>query len=404
MQKCRSAVVLMIAVTLMRFAPAAVMTEECEQYAGDIEVTFQVLKEIYVPREPVPFVIAIENHGTDPVYMVGKDPRHLESFARVFDVDGNEMPHDRPREQMSVPPDHYTKIDNRRVLVVPVSRIMPGRTILSLIPDGLRLHHRHLSEDVYYLELPPINVIHEIDPLTLRQDNPHLRWFEPKTAKRASCFHSACDKVKIEIRRKKPWQPNWALAQYLEGQGRPSAEMFKDAMGLYCGRLCWTLRRERDDLTRGLIDLVRQIELASDGTVPQGRTGNWYGPDYMAINALRTFRASEAVPILLDKLTYTDKGLFPQGLQNIPRAFPAAQALAAIGMPAVDPAVELLRQLDPHSEKGILCCWVLTRILGPELAIARINMEIEKIADDQIKKNLKAAISYFESTEVESSY
>lgn len=174
-----------------------------DSYMDDATIKFRALKNVYEPNEPVPLIVAIANHRSEPIYVYGRDPELLgQRRARVTNANGVDMPYDRPSEQLSLPSDHYMKIDGRSVQVAPISRISPRDVAICWMPDGLERYHGHLPEGEYFLEMHDFLIVHEIDDLITRSNNKHLLWFQTKTTSITRCFHPVDGRVKIEIRKK----------------------------------------------------------------------------------------------------------------------------------------------------------------------------------------------------------
>jgi hypothetical protein len=180
-----------------------------DRYMNDVTISFRVLKDIYEPNEPVPLIVAIANHRPEPIYVYGRDPELLDRRrAWVTDANGVDMPYDPPREQLSLPSDHYMKIEGKRVQVAPISRIEPLDVAVCWMADGLEYYHGHLPEGNYFLEMKNFLIVHEIDNLITRNDTNHRLWFQPKTTSITRCFHPVHGKTKIEIRRKSEEKQN----------------------------------------------------------------------------------------------------------------------------------------------------------------------------------------------------
>lgn len=171
-------------------------------YQNDVTIKFRILKDTYEPNEAVPLIVAIANHRTEPVYIDGRDPELLgPRRAWVTDANGADMPHDPPPEQLSVPRDHYMKIDGKRVQVAPLSRIEPHGVAICWMADGLERHHGHLPEGDYFLEMRDFLIVHEVSGIVEKDDTPHPLWLVPKTTYMTECFHPVHGKTKIEIRK-----------------------------------------------------------------------------------------------------------------------------------------------------------------------------------------------------------
>ena len=151
-------------------------TQLGEQHKDDVTILFRALKHVYEPNEPIDLVMAIVNHRPEAVYVYGKDLQNIDAFPRVFGSNGTKVPFDRPPDELSVPPDHYMKIEGKRVLVAPMLRIEPIGAVLSVIPDALKLYRGHMSEGKYFLKISDVPIVHEVDNIIEIPEVNH--WFD----------------------------------------------------------------------------------------------------------------------------------------------------------------------------------------------------------------------------------
>jgi hypothetical protein len=175
---------------------------ERDKSEPNITVAARVVKDVYEPNEPVPLVVAIANHSSEPVYLFTDRPDIFGTSAGVIDANGVRVMGD----PVSTPPvmssssDSYMKKDGKRIYVVPVSKIEGPAVILALTPDALRLHHGHLAEGVYYLRPGAVEIIHKVSDLIIREDVPHRLWIDPRSPITKQLYKG--NTVKIEIRKK----------------------------------------------------------------------------------------------------------------------------------------------------------------------------------------------------------
>ena len=194
-------------------------TKEDQQYEKDVTIRFRVLKDIYEPNEPVPLIVVIANHRSEPIYVYGRDPEFLDRrTAWVTDVNGIDMPYDRPPEQTSLPSDHYMEVNGKRVQVAPISRIEPHDVVICWKTDGLERYHGYLPKGDYFLEMKDFPIVHEIDNIIIREDTGNRYWFAPKMTSRTQCFHRIQNKVKIKILKKGKEQQGSEPAQEVVAQ------------------------------------------------------------------------------------------------------------------------------------------------------------------------------------------
>jgi hypothetical protein len=89
---------------------------------------------------------------------------------------------------------------DKSVFTVPLSNIDGPGVILALMPDALKIYHKHLSEGIYYLDPGDIEIIHQVTAVIVRQDVPHRLWVEPQSP--MVTVRHKLNTVQIEIRRK----------------------------------------------------------------------------------------------------------------------------------------------------------------------------------------------------------
>lgn len=160
-----------------------------------------------------------------------------------------------------------------------------------------------------------------------------------------------------------------------------------------------TAQAIRDERTRVINDLIR-VAATKEISPPEGaggfpKDGVWHGAKHLAILLLGDLRASEAVPVLMRNLGYRnpEKTDLPRlRLKYSGFAYPAANSLSKIGVPAVPPLLEELKTLEEAEPKRAICIWTLKSILGKELAKSYLGMAIKEAEDDKSRGNLKAAL------------
>ena len=182
---------------------------ERAQSEPNVTVAARVVKAIYEPNEPVPLVVAIANHGSEPVYLFTDSPDIFGTSAGVIDANGVRVAGDPLLTPPPPPPHHYIERDGKRIYVMPVSKIEGPGVILALTPDALSRHHKHLSEGTYYLNPGAVEIIHKVSDLIFREEVPHKLWIDPSSPITKRIYKA--NTVKIEIR-KKPEVPE-ALAE-----------------------------------------------------------------------------------------------------------------------------------------------------------------------------------------------
>ena len=117
-----------------------------------------------------------------------------------------------------------------------------------------------------------------------------------------------------------------------------------------------------------------------------------------ALRSLATLRAPEATEVLLKNLDVRD----PIGGFNGSRPitigdwYPAAGALAKIGVPALSSCVSgLARDItDDHCEK---LCWIIGEVDGHEVGRYRIELAIRDEKDAKRKANLQEALNVYDA-------
>lgn len=174
--------------------------EVSARYEGTITVAARALKDLYEPNEPVPLVVAIANHSSEPVYRFTEKPGIFATSSLVTDANGMRVMGDPVIEPPPPDPSHYMEKDGRMVYVVPVSKIEGPGLLVSLIPDALSRHHKRLSEGTYHLDPGRVTIIHKVSDLIVREDVPHKLWIDPRSPMTKRIYKA--NTVKIEIRKK----------------------------------------------------------------------------------------------------------------------------------------------------------------------------------------------------------
>ena len=165
------------------------------------------------------------------------------------------------------------------------------------------------------------------------------------------------------------------------------------------------IRARRAQTVTGLVALARE-----DVKPHVWKMGNaeffeypWHDAKHLATLLLGDLRAQEAVPVLLDNLTYRNpRSLITGGREGPGRAegpgwYPAVASLIKIGMPPVGPVLEKLGGYNGNCLGRRLCLVVIKEILSPRLAKARLEIAIEEAKDETARANLKAALQQFDS-------
>ena len=174
--------------------------EPSVKYEKKITVMARLVKEVYEPTEPVPIVVGIANHSSEPVYLSTDRPGIFGTGADVKDANGVRMKGDPILTPPGAPLSHFMEKDGKSVYVQPVSKIKGSSLILALMPDALQRHQGYLTEGTYYLHIGSVEIIHEISDLIVRKDVPHRLWIGPQS-KTIRSRHKL-NTLKIEIRKK----------------------------------------------------------------------------------------------------------------------------------------------------------------------------------------------------------
>ncbi len=166
-----------------------------------ITATANLLKNSYTLGQPVPIEIAVTNHGQEPVYIDVDEFGYLGLGVTVEDVNGTKIEHG-PVSSPPPPPRYFwITVDGKKIFTLPVVEIEPGQTIKLTIQDALNLYHDYLQEGVYYLTPRELTVIHEVNSITIREDQEHKLWIEPSTV--ISRARYEINKVEISLRQGK---------------------------------------------------------------------------------------------------------------------------------------------------------------------------------------------------------
>jgi hypothetical protein len=170
-----------------------------------------------------------------------------------------------------------------------------------------------------------------------------------------------------------------------------------------------SIRKGREKTIAILVAQVERVKADPAqrlGFLPSGRNteNNDVDPQldakYLAIMLLGELRATEAIPTLLDNLDFKNPRITSKtsrGSLYLGDVYPAAEALRKIGAPAVDPLIDRLGAYTDHSGGRRRCCFVLKHVLGNDMARARLQLAIERAPKDDVKRNLSAALVYFDT-------
>lgn len=125
--------------------------------------------------------------------------------------------------------------------------------------------------------------------------------------------------------------------------------------------------KQREADVRELMDIVGEQE----GMLLKSQRVTAKSKDWFSITLLGAIKATEAAPLLARLITVRDSSFSLVSDEGNPHwyAFPAAVALSKIGLPAVQPLLDLIRTAPPASTAFHLGGVTLEALLGEELAI-----------------------------------
>lgn len=180
--------------------------------------------------------------------------------------------------------------------------------------------------------------------------------------------------------------------------GKPNVEALKSVNEQEREKVAEAIRQQHQECVQGLIELAAEKVKPTPSRTTQDSEYIRHHSKHLAILILGDFRATEAVPVLLENLEYRNPNMlvvttYPEEGQ----LYHAAGALSKIGMPAVGPTIKKLGSSAQKNKGGELCCWVLKKILGVKLARARLQIAIEETRDATVKKNLTAVLPCFKT-------
>lgn len=159
-----------------------------------------------------------------------------------------------------------------------------------------------------------------------------------------------------------------------------------------------TIRNNYDQIVNKLIKLVEvKLEPEPSIEVQKKGIGKYYAKE-QAIMLLGDLRAAKAVPVLMENLEFENPFILGQiSYTSIGNNYKVAAALVKIGMPAVEPALDRLRNYERYKKESEICCFILPKILGYKLAAARIQIAIDETKDESVKKKLREALNFIET-------
>ena len=150
------------------------------------------------------------------------------------------------------------------------------------------------------------------------------------------------------------------------------------------------IAEQRENSIKLLIQLISKNDLNS--TAKDNSDNPWHATKHFAILLLGDFRSTEAVSILVDNLTYRNpRQIFTYDYMDVDGWFPAVEALAKIGMPAIDPVIAKLATFPEGSQGYKNCCWIIRAVLGEKLGRYKLQLAAEEAKDPEVKQKLLAA-------------
>jgi HEAT repeat protein len=133
----------------------------------------------------------------------------------------------------------------------------------------------------------------------------------------------------------------------------------------------------------GLIAIVRESPLVTDDTPLESEETS----RVMAIQLLGRIRAAEAVPVLIQYVMLRTPRTWSDKLELSNIVYPAAESLARIGTPAVQPIIDGL-QGDVPAAKRVVLVHILRRIEGADTAGYILDAPRKRIKDPFVQKHL----------------
>jgi len=150
-------------------------------------------------------------------------------------------------------------------------------------------------------------------------------------------------------------------------------------------------RDAKDDILKVRSETVQGLIRIVDDPVKDYSNFHVSGtPRNTAIFLLGELRAEEAIPSLLEWIA-PPEGEFM--VIDAPRFItPAGDALAKIGMPAVDPLLDRVKTKGPATE-SLHCLIAMGRILTADLAEAKLEKALAAEENEEYRKNIQHALN-----------
>jgi len=136
------------------------------------------------------------------------------------------------------------------------------------------------------------------------------------------------------------------------------------------------------DAVDEILRQMRQENLSNEGKV------------YCAY-LLGELRAAKAISILLKNIDLKAEKIDPKIAGVRWNVYPAQDALAKIGMPAVHMILDRLGK-EENEDRRKLMCRVIAKVEGKEIGKGRVTIAKEKASDETAKRNLELAAKLFE--------
>jgi hypothetical protein len=197
---------------------------EKAKYEKEISVVIRTLKDVFEPNEPVPLIVAIANHNSEPVYLDYAEEDIYTTFYKSF-CDVSDVNNTRIRMSEPIPErfgfvfeSDYLVFNGGKSLVVPVYKIDGHEVMIAIIADAIRLYHGNMPEGTYYIDPYIVTTFRDVnDTIVIRENFPHRLWADAKKTV-VSRIYSKSNTVKIEIRSKLETQDKPESITVLESQ------------------------------------------------------------------------------------------------------------------------------------------------------------------------------------------
>jgi hypothetical protein len=176
-----------------------IVSPEQAEYEKKASVLIKTMKTVFEPNEPIPLIVAIANHTSEPIYIYRTLSDFYETSCYVSDSNGKGILGAHLSEEKP-PLDYYIEKNGNPLLVLPFYKIDGYGVMIAIIADAIKLYHKNMTEGTYNVGPILTETLHDVNDIIERDNYPVRLWISPMT--RQTRVLRKSNSVKIEIRKK----------------------------------------------------------------------------------------------------------------------------------------------------------------------------------------------------------